>query len=452
MSPPLGLLYLAAYVREKFNLEIRLVDQRLENCSIDELARQVVEFEPDILGIGSVSAAGVLIPELTEKVRSACPDTLIALGGPHASASKEAALTGNDADLVVVGEGELTFERIIETYLDNRDYSEIPGLVRRESEGEAVTNPGVVPFVADLDSLPMPAYDLIDVRRYWLLHSFVLVPRRKYISLMSSRGCPFLCNYCHKIFGKRFRGHSPERLVDELEYFVGKYGARDVELLDDVFNYDYDRALEVCELIGKRDLKIKMAFPNGLRTDTLDEELIDAMVDVGFYYASFALESGSPRVQKHMGKRLDIDAFLKNVEYATNHGVFGNGFAMLGFPTETEAEMRETVDVMCGSRVHTGQFFTVTPFPGSELYDEVARTMPERLEALDLSHSTFGRMKVNLSDAPDEVLFACQREANRRLYLNPNRVLRLLRDHPKPWSFPLYVPMFLEKVTKGLFG
>lgn len=452
VSPPLGLLYLAAYIRQNFDVDVVIGDQRLTNWSTDQLAREIVEFEPDVVGLGCVTAAGYLVADVSKKVRSALPEALIVLGGPHASASREAALEGTDADLLVPGEGELALEQILLACQNDRDYSAIPGLIRREPGGEVVTNPGENPFVQELDSLPMPAYDLIDLPEYWPLHSFVLVPRRKYISLMSSRGCPFQCNYCHQIFGKRFRTHSVERMIEEVEHYLRTYGVRDIELVDDVFNHDYDRALEFSEEIVDRNIRVKFAFPNGLRTDSLSEELIQAMVDAGWYYASFALEAGSPRIQKLMGKHLDIDSFVENVAIATRLGVFGNGFAMLGFPTETEAEMRQTIEVMCTSRMHTAQFFTVTPFPGTELYDETLRIRPELLEGVDFADSTFGLSRVNLSAEPDEVLFACQREANRRFYLNPNRLFRLVRDHPAPWYFPYYLPMFIEKVTKGLAG
>jgi radical SAM superfamily enzyme YgiQ (UPF0313 family) len=246
--------------------------------------------------------------------------------------------------------------------------------------------------------------------------------------------------------------HSVERMVEEVEHYTRTYGIRDIELIDDVFNHDYDRAMEFCEEIVDRNIKVKFAFPNGVRTDRLDEDLIQALVDAGWYYASFALETGSPRLQKEIGKNLLIDAFVENVDIATRLGVFGNGFAMLGFPTETEAEMRMTIDVMCNSRMNTAQFFTVTPFPGTELYEVAMRTHADVLEKYSFADATFGKLQLNLSAEPDEVLFGCQREANRRFYMNPSRLFRLVWEHPAPWYFPVYVPMFIEKVTKGLVG
>jgi len=352
----------------------------------------------------------------------------------------------------VMGEGELVLEEIVRTWQNNGEYSSIPGLIWRSPDQQIIKNSGSFPFIEDLATLPFPAYDLIDVSKYWKLHSFVLVPYRKYISIMTSRGCPFQCNYCHKIFGKHFRALPAERVVSEIEYYVKTYGVEDIEFLDDIFNLDYDRVIEICEMLQRKNLRVKLSFPNGLRTDALSEEIIEAMVDAGFYYASFALETGSPRLQKLIRKNLDIPSFLRNVEIATSKGVFGNGFAMMGFPTETKEEMQQTSEIMSESRMHTAQFFTVTPFPGTALYEEVARTAPEKLEGLDLADSTFGGLRINLSAEPDKVLYACQRRANLRFYINPSRMVRLIRDHPAPQLFPLYIPMFFEKVTKGLFS
>ncbi len=456
LAPPVGLLYLAAYIGQRFDVEFRIVDQRLEQWSNEQFAREIVAFEPDIVGLGCVTMSAHLLPDLVTKIRSGLPEALVVLGGPHASAGGAQAVEDAGADVAVAGEGERIFELVIETYLDGcdgkgRDLSGVPGLLWRDPDGQVIINPGKIPYIEDLDFLPMPAYDLIDVSRYWSVPSSVVMPARKYVTLVTSRGCPFLCNYCHNVFGKRFRGHSPERVVDEIEHHVREFGIEDVEFMDDVFNYDHDRAIEICELIQKRNLRIRLALPNGVRSDILSEELMDALVDSGLYFCSFALESASPRIQKLMGKRLNIPAFLESVKMAADRGVFANGFSMLGFPGETEEELKLTVDTMCASRLHVGQFMTVTPFPGNDLFDEVSRTMPERLAGINFSDTTYYTIRVNLSAVPDDVLFGYQRRAYRRFYLNPLRMLRILRAHPSPLYLFSYVPLYLQRATRGVF-
>ena len=152
-----------------------------------------------------------------------------------------------------------------------------------------------------------------------------------------------------------------------------------------------------------------------------------------------------------MGKHLNIDRYLQAVRWATDRGVFGHGFSMLGFPTETEAEMNMTIQVMFESRLHTATFFTVIPFPNTELHDYVMTHTPEKLANIRFDDAEYTGIKINLSAEPDEVLFACQRKAWHKFYLNPVRAFRIVRDHPHAWFLPYFIPMYLLRSTKGLF-
>lgn len=451
-TPPTGILYLAAYLRTQFDLDVQLLDQRAENCSVDEVVSRAVAFEADVVGFGCITTSAHLLGDLTRGVRDRLPNALIVLGGPHPSAFGEDAMQGTVADLAVVGEGELTLEQIVRARLEGGDFAEIPGLIRRTPDGQIVTNPGRMPLIEDLDTLPFPAYDLIDVTKYWSLQSLAPIGRRKYISLVSSRGCPYRCMWCHDVFGKQFRYHSPERMVEEIEHYQRAYGPNEIEFLDDVFNLKRSRVIEFCRLAQSRGLKFKIAFPNALRTDILTTDVVDALADTGWYYSAFALETASPRLQEFTGKRLNIPKFLEGVEMSVGRGVFSNGLAMLGFPTETEPELRSTIDTMVDSRLHVASFFTVTPFPKTRLYEIVAQTHPEKVEGLSYAGASYAAIRVNCSDLPDDVLFAYQRKANLRFFTRPSRVYRILRDFPQRRYLPTYLPNFLMRITKGIFA
>jgi radical SAM superfamily enzyme YgiQ (UPF0313 family) len=167
---------------------------------------------------------------------------------------------------------------------------------------------------------------------------------------------------------------------------------------------------------------------------------------------TFALESGSPRIQKLMGKRLDIPKFLQSVEWAAKRGIFTQGYCMLGFPTETRAEMEQTIAVACSSRLHVASFFTVTPYPGTDLYNQVLRETPEKLAGLDYHSLSPNKVWVNVSAESDETLSQMQRVAHRRFYLNPGRAWRLFRDHPKRWELPRYAAKYFLRATTGFVG
>jgi len=451
-TPPTGILYLAGYLRTKFDLDIQLVDQRAENCSPEELAARAIAFQADVVGFGAITTSAHMLGDLARMVRQGLPDALIVLGGPHPTAFREEAMEGTVADAAVVGEGELTLEQLIRARFDGGDLSDIPGLIWRDPDGQIITNPGRMPPIEDLDALPFPAYDLIDVKAYWSLQSLAPIGRRKYISLVSSRGCPYQCMWCHDVFGKRFRAHSAERIVDEIDHHLRTWGMKEVEFLDDVFNLDRKRVVAFCELAQKRGLKFKIGFPNAVRTDILTQEVVDALTDTGMYYSAFALETASPRLQEFTGKRLSVPKFLEGVEMCVKKGVFSNGLAMLGFPTETEAELQQTIDTMVNSKLHIASFFTVTPFPKTKLYEMVEQAHPEKLADVSYAGADYAGINVNCSDLPDEVLFAYQRKANLRFFTKPSRALRILRDFPQRRYLPTYLPSFLMRVTKGLFG
>ncbi len=450
VSPPLGIMYLGAYLRSRFDTDIQLVNQKLDNISDDNLVKMAADFNADIVGFSVLTTSAHTLNSLTKKCRSKLPSALIVIGGPHVSAFGPDVLEGSSADAAVAGEGEVPMEQIIHAHFECGSLEDVPGIFRKNKDGEIVKNAGETPQVKDLDTLPMPAYDLINLPSYWKHQSMPPIPRRKYASLLSSRGCPFKCIFCHRIFRKTIRKHSAERMTEEIRYLQKKYNINDIEFLDDIFNIDSSRVFEFSKLVRQKNIKTKIAFPNALRSDLLTYEIIDALIEAGMYFCSFALESGSHRIQKMIKKNLDIQLFLKNIEYAARNKVFTNGFAMLGFPTETAKDLKATIDVACKSMLHTISFFTVTPFPNTELYTYIMRTNPEKLSAIKYDDITFCGTTVNLSDVSDKEFFQYQRKANHSFYFNPNRIMRILRDFPQPYLLPLYLPIVMHRFTKGL--
>ena len=408
--------------------------------------------EADIIGLSVMSTGAHGLPDITQNIKTALPGSLIVLGGPHVSSFQTDSMRNNSADVAVPGEGEIAFERIVTSYVNNLPFSDIPGIYWRDSNGTVVHNPGTIPYIKDLDTLPFPAYDLIDITKYGKIQAMTPVPRRRYASLFSSRGCPYNCIYCHNIFGSTFRYHSAERIISEIEYLKKKYSISDFEFLDDIFNLNRQRLVDFTTQVRKKDLKLKLSFPNGVRTDIFKKEELNMLVGSGLYFASFPLESGSPRIQKLIGKNLDIERYRENVSYAAGLGVFSNGFAMLGFPTETVEEMQMTIDTICNSRLHTASFFTVTPFRNTELHRIIERITPDKLSLLKYDDLEYSLAHINFSAIPDADFFKLQRKATSRLLINPVRIFRIIRDIPRPYLLPLYIPEFLKRITKGLFG
>lgn len=451
VTPPMGVMSLAAYLRRELSVEPMIVNQRLENCPPEEVVRRAVAFGADAVGFSMLTTSSYLLPEVVRLTRQALPKALILAGGPHASSAKEAVMAEAAVDVVVPGEGELATKAVLQAWREGgRDFGGIPGVIWRDANGEVVVNPGPVELVEDLDALPMPAYDLIDLPAYWRAQSIAPVFRRRYASLNSSRGCPYGCIWCHKTFGRSIRVNSPERILEEMSHLSKTYGINDFEFLDDNFNFHPRRVMDFCDLAGRAGFRPRMAFPYGIRADLLDDAVIDALVGAGMYQCSVAMDTASPRLQKYTGKNMRVEMLLAAGERMTARRVYSNLFCMLGFPTETEEELRLTISTACASPFHTASFYTVTPFPGTALHDIVKREHPEKLARLRYDNMDISGMRVNLTDLPDATLFHHQRRALRQFYASPRRLARLARSHPQPWLLPAFLPILLYRATKGL--
>lgn len=448
-TPPLGVLYLAAYLREKFSVEIRVVNQPMEGWSNKQLVEQIVDFGADIAGLGYMTPSAHIAPEITLALHTASPKTLILIGGPHVIAMGKYALAETSADIAVAGEGELAFESVLQAHIEGgMDFSGIPGLIYRNKKNEIITNPGTLPVIKDLDNLPLPAYDLIDIQKYWGNPSLTLIPNRKYAAISSSRGCPYGCIYCNNIFGKKYRAYSPERVVEEIKYYKQQYGITDIDYVDDCFNLDGNRVISYAQHLLDEVGPINTAFSSGVRADLMSEEIVVALKESGMHYVVLPLESASERVQKVINKRLDIEKFSQAVETCVRHRIFTSSFTMFGFPDETEQEMNTTIRLATESPLHTCFFFIVTILPGTPLYRYAMEKSPKKVKSLSYDNIYFEKISINLSAISDEQLNKIYTRAPKEFYLKPSRFFRIIRDYPKPSHIPRKMYDFIIQSLK----
>jgi radical SAM superfamily enzyme YgiQ (UPF0313 family) len=270
------------------------------------------------------------------------------------------------------------------------------------------------------------------------------VGRRPYLTLVTSRGCPYRCAYCHAVHGKRYRARSPAAVLAEIDALASRHGIREFEILDDAFNLDYGRTAEILEGLASRRPPVRLLFPNGVRTDLLDEEQIARLRRAGTVFLSVAVETAVPRLQALVRKDLRLDAVRRNIDAAVGSGIYVNGFFMLGFPTETLAEARETVEFAVRSRLHQALFFNVVPFAGTDLAAAAGGADP--VLAGDAASLDYHRARVNVSAMTDAELFGLQRSAYLRFYADPRRILRIAAAHPRRRSLPRNLAMTLLKL------
>jgi radical SAM superfamily enzyme YgiQ (UPF0313 family) len=220
------------------------------------------------------------------------------------------------------------------------------------------------------------------------------------------------------------------------------------DITDDIFNFDPDRMLEICDGLIARGPGIGFTLPNGVRADRLRVEQVDKIARAGCEYAALAIETATPRLQKQIRKHLRFDKVMPVIAAFAERNVFVSGFFMVGFPSETEAELRATIDFALQSKLHASYFFVVTPFGGTEMHEQVLDTMSEAATRLTGSGMYF-RPVHNLSQVPDRRFYRLRRNAYLRFYLDPRRITRIWRAHPRRGNLMQYAAtMFVRDALR----
>ena len=437
---PLGIMSLAASAREHGHTDQHILDMKVERWTVEDAADALEALQPDVIGLSAMTYEAGCMHELAREMKRRLPETKIVCGGPHPSVAAEDVMADPAVDFVVRGEGEETFCELLDGIRDGRrDYTDCAGLSWRDETGALRTElDRAAP--KDLDSLPHPAWDLVDHEKYHAIpRGGVIYAHREFATMFSSRACPWRCTYCHNSYGKIFRERSAEDVLEEIDLLVTKYGVKELVFMDDIFNLRAERAKGIARGIIERGYDLKLTFPNGFRGDILDEELVLLLKEAGMYRCMVAVESASPRIQKVMKKRLKIDKVKKIVDFIADQGILVHGAFMLGFPSETEEEMRSTIDWAAESSFHTAAFFRVIPFKGTELFDEVEHAGYELPN--DWSAYEPYQTDINLSEVQEDEIFKLRKTAYRRFYMKPKRLWRIFKLIPNKLTMVPYLSL-----------
>ena len=434
----LGLMYLAASLRKTLINEVDITIWSLvSRPSQPERDRQQVlekleECKPNLVGVRSLSIGKDVFHCVASTVKEWDPACFLVAGGPYATDDPADALKNGFPDCVVIGEGEHTVCELVSQLLRNEEWKDIAGIAYRANGSIARTAPR--PLIDDLDSLPVPEYSLIDFERFSnQFLTFTAKISKPHANILTTRGCPYRCAYCHNILGKRFRKRSPDGVFEEIRFIHDTYGITDFQIIDDIFNLDLDRAKRICDLLIHSGMTLTLSFPNALRGDRVDEELIDKLAEAGTKFISYAVETASPRLQKLIHKHLNLENVQKAIEYTTKVGIVTRGFFMIGFPTETEEEVVQTIEFAKASALCGATFFTVVYFPGTELY-----RLAQSLGFFNNAEFEVQRDYVNVADGPYafdlHTLASLKERAIREFAFTSERVNQALRLLPGYFS------------------
>jgi len=346
--PPLGLLYIGA-VLENEGHDVRILPTDILKLNWGQIRREIQTFTPDIIGVTSTTENRFLSFKLIKIAKKALPKALTILGGPHASMAAEDCLEHlPELDIVVRSEGEMTMSELCKTLEKDKNIeslASVPGISLRIN-GKIKTNPSRPP-IQNLDSLPFPAYHLVPFEKYNFLFGVPGHGMLPAVNMMTSRGCPFNCNFCATPinWGRKVRMRSPQNIVDEIEFLVKKYGIRVIFFYDDTFNANPKRVEQICDLIIER--KLNIFWKCDIRIDIFNRPLLVKMKKAGLFHLSFGLEAGSERIRNEIiNKKIKITDFHNVVQWCLELNIIPNPFFIFSHPTETWEEARETVRII----------------------------------------------------------------------------------------------------------
>ena len=410
-SEPLGLLYLAAALKQHGHLVI------LRDCALEperEVLEAVTAYRPEVVGFSSMKHNWPSTMGLIGQVRRALPRAKLVLGGPQATCWQEETLEEcPELDFAVVGEGERCLVELCEALEQGGcGVEQIPGLIFRDGQ-RVVVNPPREP-TRDLDRLPFPDYSLVDLRRY--RPSVGFYNRLPSMNMITSRGCPRRCTFC--VSGGKVQLRSVDNVVQELELMVRRHGVRHVTFYDEGLTFSKRRILELCQKIRRRDLDLTWCA--NARVDEVDRQVLQQMKRAGCWKLLFGLESGVQKNLDAVGKGTTVQQAWRAVELTREAGIETFATFLFGIPGETYEEGLQTIALACGLGLDYAAFLNLVPYRGSKIYDHV-----ERYGRLT------GHWSTNLiSFVPHSMTFEQMAQLNelaaRRFYRRPSYLLKRL--------------------------
>jgi radical SAM superfamily enzyme YgiQ (UPF0313 family) len=386
----------------------------------NDLEGQLKE-EPEVVGFTATSPTIKSVWKLAEQVKANSSAKVI-VGGPHPSALPFESVEKAGIDIVVVGEGEETLKELCDKIEAKQKLDNVKGCVCKE-DGRIKDN-GSRPLIKDVDALPFPAFHLFNLGKYGNaqpIRDYKKDARSFYI--FTSRGCPYGCIFCSKaLYGRTFRPRSPENVLKEWKILVDEYKATEIGMQDDIFNFNKERALEICRMIKQQGLDIPWITCNGIRTNHTDYDLLVAMKNAGCYRVGYGVESGCQRVLDFLQKGQTLGIVENAFKVTKKVGLESMGFFMIGNPSETEETIDATVDFAIKLNPTVAHFTISAPFPGTQLRKLVEANGKLLITDWDKYGILEGKAFFEFGDLTAKTVEAKWHQAYRRFYLRPRRV------------------------------
>lgn len=387
---PSSLLYLGAVLQKNCD-EVKIIDMKALKVPKDKnrnefydryLINILDEFSPELIGFGCLFSGN--FPDTLRfsiKCKEHKKDIPVVAGGIHFTIyAGEILKNCPSIDYIVMGEGEETTVRLVNMLKTNRkDFTSLDGFAYRENNEVKVNSKKH--HIENLDMIPFPAYNLINLTDYYVdtskWHNPKNLPINTSIPIITSRSCPHRCNFCsmYMVMGPRWRTRTAVNVVDEIEFLYKTYNHMHFSFMDDNMTLQKKRTLDICSEITKRKLDIQFETPNGLNINTLDEEVLYALISAGMVRISIAIESGSDFIRnKIMRKRLSRTKIIDTVKLIKQYPqLHASAFFIMGMPEETEETLMDTYNLIKEIDFDKIHLMNIVPFPGTEVFEQAKK-------------------------------------------------------------------------------
>lgn len=423
---PLGIGYIAA-VLEKEDFDVKIIDCRPLYMNTKNLIEKLKKISPDVIGFTSTVLEIGRSCQISKLLKKLLPNSLLIIGGPHLTSLPTETMKNSAFDIGVIGEGEMTMLDIVK-HIENNDlnFENIDGIIYRENKELRITKHRA--YIKDLDSLPFPARHLFPPLSKYnpVPASFIKLPLGH---IMTSRGCPYQCIFCdRKVFGNLVRMRSPKNVCDELEELIDVYGAREVKFFDDTFTLNINRIFKLCDEMERRGINIPWSCLT--RVNVVTRELLFRMKEAGCWQVAFGLESGDQRMLDKMKKGITIKESIQAVKWAKEAGLNVRAYFVLGMPGETLESIEKTSKFACSLPLDIVTFYTLTLYPGNELY-EIAKREGKILHddysqynpIIDVNESRLAYVPEGMTEKELKLAIA---KIHKEFYLRPSYIIRQL--------------------------
>lgn len=450
VMPPLGVGYIATALLKRGH-EVIILDAHARKLDIQSLITRINDINPDALGISMFSTDIWVVDKISEIVKKNRPDTTIFVGGPHPSSVPYEVLNQLKwVDYAFQGEGEISIVDFIDCLVSKRDFNEyankIPGLIYR-AEKNIVCNDPI--FYDGIDSFEYPPWGtLLDLSVYHKFMPTFQARTMKSVPIVITRGCPYGCTFCvgHKISGKKMRSRSIDNVISEIKLLYDKFKIKEILIVDDNFTYDPSFVAEFCKSLIQNKIKIIWTMPNGVRLNSLTDEILPLMKKSGCHSLVVGIESGSQRILNKMKKGLNLELIREKVQLAKQYGLPVHAFFILGYPDETMEDIIKTKRLALDLDIVGATFSLFCPIPGSEITESLIDKKEINPSFMDISKGSLAIPVYSPVSISLKKLKKIQQKIMLRFYLRPKIIFYYMK-----MLLPIRRAVYFIRVGIGYF-